>query len=67
MPSSARMRNCLPLAGLGCGHGREGLELRREFQSVGRSSEPVLVWGTLPDWGEDHQTGGGEVLLLAAY
>lgn len=37
--------NCLPLAGLSHGHGREGLEFRRAFQSVGRSSEPVLVWG----------------------
>lgn len=38
--------NCLLLAGLSPGHGREGLELRTAFQRVGRSGEPVLAWET---------------------
>lgn len=42
--------NCLLLAGLSPGQGREGLELRRAFQRVGRSGEPVLAWGTPQGW-----------------
>lgn len=42
--------NCLLLAGLSPGHGREGLELRTAFQRVGRSGEPVLAWGTPQGW-----------------
>lgn len=41
--------NCLPLAGLSPGHGRERLELRA-FQRVGRAGEPVLAWGAPRGW-----------------
>lgn len=51
--------NCLLLAGLSPGHGRERLELRRAFQRVGRAGEPVLAW-------EPHEAGK-EAPLLATY